>query len=393
MTTLNLDAAIVGIGCSTFGRALPDSQLRLAATAFKAALADAGLERRDVDGLSIHLGWPLGPDYDRVAEAFGLEIRYVNQSWLHGRFVTNALQHAALAVSAGLADVVACVTAVSFARERGFLGGPGDVEGNREEGGTHGEAPPYGLTAPAGGAAIAMQRYMHLFGATSAELAAVPMAMRRHAEKNPRAIMRTPLTLDAHQAARMVVDPLRLFDCCLISDGAAVVLVARRERAKDLRQRPVRIAGMQGTRSGRDEFIFAPRGLGINQQSGRPAVARAVDLEVFSRAGVTRADVQGFYTYDAFSPLVLFALERFGYCGPGEAAAFVQGGRIAPGGELPVNTSGGLLSEAHVAGWNSICEMVRQLRGTAEASQIADAAVLQWGTAWGDSVILAVDNL
>ena len=102
--------------------------------AFKNALADAGLLRSDVDGLSIHLGWPLGPDYDRIAEAFGLEIRYVNQAWLHGRFVTNALQHAALAVSAGLAEVVACVTAVSFTRERGFLGGPGDIEGNREEG-------------------------------------------------------------------------------------------------------------------------------------------------------------------------------------------------------------------------------------------------------------------
>ncbi len=121
---VNIDAAIVGIGCSTFGRGLPDSQLRLAAVAFKDALADAGLQRSDVDGLSIHLGWPLGVDYDRIAEGFGLDIRYVNQSWLHGRFVTNALQHAALAVSAGLADVVACVTAVSFTRERGFLGGP-----------------------------------------------------------------------------------------------------------------------------------------------------------------------------------------------------------------------------------------------------------------------------
>jgi acetyl-CoA acetyltransferase len=382
---MKIDAAIAGIGCSAFGRALPDSQLRLAAVAFKEALADAGLERSDVDGLSIHLGWPLGPDYDRVAEAFGLDIRYVNQSWLHGRFVTNALQHAALAVSAGLADVVACVTAVSFTRERGFLGGPGDVEGNREEGGTHGEAPPYGLTAPAGGAALAMQRYMHLYGATSEQLAAVPMAIRRHALNNPRAIMCEPLTLEAHQGARMVVDPLRLFDCCLISDGAAVVLVTRQDRARDRPHRPVRIAAMQGTRAGREEFIFAPRGLGINQQSGRRAVD-ARDLAIFQ--DVARADVQAFYTYDAFSPLVLFALERFGYCGPGEAAAFVQDGRIAPGGALPVNTSGGLLSEAHVAGWNSICEMVRQLRGTAGASQIAGAEVLQWGTAWGDSVIL-----
>jgi acetyl-CoA acetyltransferase len=389
VTGVKLDAAIVGIGCSAFGRGLAQSQLRLAATAFKHALADAGLQRADVDGLSIHLGWPLGVDYDRVAEAFGLEIRYVNQAWLHGRFVTNALQHAALAVSAGLANVVACVTAVSFTRERGFLGGPGDIEGNREEGGTHGEAPPYGLTAPAGGAALAMQRYMHLYGATSTQLAAVPIAMRKHALNNPRAIMQEPLTLAAHQAARMVVDPLRLFDCCLISDGAAVVLIAPGERARDLRQKPVAIISMQGTRCGRDEFIFAPRGLGINQQSCERAAARPIDLAVFAQAGVTRENVQGFYTYDAFSPLVLFALERFGYCGPGEAAQWVQGGRIELGGALPVNTSGGLLSEAHVAGWNSICEMVRQLRGSAGTSQIANASVLQWGTAWGDSFILA----
>src|SRR5207244_2733121 len=145
---------------------------------------------------------------------------------------------------------------------------------------------------------------------------------RRHASRNPAAIMREPLTLQAHQASRMVVDPLRLYDCCLISDGAAVVLLARGARARDLKPKPVRIAGMQGTRAGREEFIF------------------------------------------------------------------VQGGRIELGGALPVNTSGGLLSEAHVAGWNSICEMVRQLRGAAGATQIADAQVLHWGTAWGDAVML-----
>ncbi|MGB9000310.1 MAG: hypothetical protein WCC43_14520, partial [Pseudolabrys sp.] len=277
---MKLDAAIVGIGNSRFGRGLPDSQLRLAATAFKNAIVDAGIERHDVDGLSIHLGSPIGVDYDRVAEAFGLEIRYVNQSWLHGRFVTNALQHAALAVCTGLADVIACVTAISFTRERGFLGGPGDIEGNREEGGTHGEAPPYGLTAPAGGAALAMQRYMHVFKATSEQLAAVPITLRQHAMLNPRAIMKEPLTLQAHQNARMVVDPLRLYDCCLISDGAVVVLVARGDRAKKMRQKPIRIAGMQGIRSGRDEFIFATRGLGINQQSGRASAPRSVDQEV-----------------------------------------------------------------------------------------------------------------
>jgi acetyl-CoA acetyltransferase len=385
---MKIDAAIAGIGASPFGRFLPDSQLGLAARAFKAALDDAGLHKEDVDGLSIHMGWPVGLDYDRVAEGLGLDIGYVNQSWLHGRFVTNALQHAALAVSAGLADVVACVTAISFTRERDILGGPGDVEGNREGGGTHGECPPYGLTAPAGGAALAMQRYMALYGATSEKLAAVPMAIRRHAMLNDDALMKEELTLDAHQSSRMVVDPLRLFDCCLITDGAVVTLVTTLERARDMRQKPVRIAGMQGIRSGRDEFIFAPPGLGIAQQPSEGRHARAKDEVVYRSAGVERTDVRALYTYDAFSPLPLFVLERFGFCGTGEAADFVQNATIGPGGTLPINTNGGLLSQAHVAGWNHIREMVLQLRGTAGKRQIQDADVLQWATVWGDSIIL-----
>lgn len=379
-------AAIAGIGQSAYGRFLPQSQLGLGATALKAALQDAGLEREDVDGIAIHLGWPLGVDYDRVAEAYGLDLRWVTQTWLHGRFVTSMLQQAAMAVACGLASVVACFTAISFTRERQILGGPGDAEGTREEGGTHGESPPYGLTAPAGGAALAMQRYMALYGATSQELAAVPIAFRKHALKSPHAVMKQPLTLEAHQASRMVVDPLHLYDCSLITDGAAVVLVTSLEQAKDLRQKPVIISGMQGMRSGRDEFIFAPRGLGINQQQGSRT---RHEHQVYRMAGIERGDIDGLYTYDAFSPLVLFTLERFGFCASGEAAKWVQGGRIELGGELPMNTSGGLLSEAHIGGWNSILEMVRQLRGVAGERQIANARHLQWGTAWGDAVVLS----
>lgn len=381
------EAAIAGIGLSRFGRGLPESQLALAAVAFKGAISDAGIAREEVDGLSIHLGSPLGVDYDRFAEAFDLDIVYVNQSWLHGRFVSHALQSAALAVTNGLARCVACVTAISFTRERQILGGPGDIEGGREEGGTHGESPPYGLTSPAAGAALAMQRYMALYGATSAELAAVPVAMRKHASLNPGAVMRTPITLEDHQSARMIVDPLRLLDCCLITDGAVVALVTTLERARDLKEKPVRVAGMQGMRAGREEFIFAPRGLGINQQKEGRGPAREKDLAIYRRSGIGREAVRGFYTYDAFSPLVLFALERFGFCGPGEAARFVQGGRIELGGALPVNTSGGLLSEAHVGGWNSIAEIVRQLRGSAGIRQIPGADCLQWGTVWGDSIL------
>lgn len=379
-------AAIAGIGQSEYGRFLPESQLKLGARALKAALEDAGLEREDVDGIAIHLGWPLGVDYDRAAEAYGLDLRWVSQSWLHGRFITSAIQQAAMAVACGLAEVVACFTAISFTRERQILGGPGDAEGTREEGGTHGESPPYGLTAPAGGAALAMQRYMALYGATSEELAAVPIAFRKHALKSPYAVMKQPLDLAAHQGSRMVVDPLHLFDCCLITDGAAVALITSSERARDLKKKPVTITGMQGMRSGRDEFIFAPRGLGINQQQS----ARAKhENQIYGMAGIEREDIDGLYTYDAFSPLVLFTLERFGFCAPGEAAKWVQGGRIELGGELPMNTSGGLLSEAHVGGWNSILEMVRQLRGEAGERQIPDARHLQWATAWGDSVVLS----
>jgi acetyl-CoA acetyltransferase len=185
----------------------------------------------------------------------------------------------------------------------------------------------------------------------------------------------------------MVVDPLRLYDCCLITDGAAVALVTSAERARDLKQRPVYVAGAQGLRSGRDEFIFAPRRLGINQQSTATWRPEERDLLAYRMAGIERKDVAGLYTYDAFSPLVLFTLERFGFCGPGEAAGWVQGGRIELGGELPMNTSGGLLSEAHVGGWNSILEIVRQLRGAAGERQIPGARYLQWGTAWGDAVI------
>jgi acetyl-CoA acetyltransferase len=385
---LGREVAIVGIGQSEYGRFLPASQLGLGAKALQAALADAGLARKDIDGLVLHMGWPLGADYDRMAEVFGLEVDYVHQSWTHGRFVTSALQHAVMAVACGMADVVACITAISFTREQSILGGPGDPEGMREQGATHGENPVYGLTSPAAGAAFAMQRYMAVYGATSAQLAAVPVALRKHALLSPYAVMKTHMTQEDHQASRMIVDPLHLFDCSLVTDGAAVVLLTSADRARSMPNPPVMIAGMQGVRSGRSEFIFAPPGLGINQQPVGRVTPRERDLTVYRQAGIERDVIDGFYTYDAFSPLVLFALERFGFCGPGEAAAWVQGGRIELGGELPVNTSGGLLSEAHVCGWNSICEMVRQLRGQAGPRQIAGAQHLQWGTCWGDSIIL-----
>ena len=387
MTDMHDRAAVVGVGTSRFSSRAPESPMRLAVQAFKAALDDAGLTRDDVDGLAINIGWPLGVDYDRFAEVVGLRVRFADQSWTHGRFVGPTLQHAAMAVASGLARCVACVCGVSFVQERGLLGGPGDFEGTREEGGTHEENPVYGLTAPAAGAALSVQRYFALYGATSEELAAVPIAFRKHAGLNAQAIMRTPLTLADHQASRYIVEPLHLFDCCLVSDGAAVVLVTTPERARDGRKPAVLIGGMQGMRAGRDEFLFGLPGLGIGKQREFRYVPTDDELLVYRMAGVARRDVNALYTYDAFSPLVWFVLERFGFCGLGEAAAWTQQGRIELGGELPMNTSGGLLSEAHVSGWNSIVEIVRQLRGECGERQVRDARVMQWATAWGDSTI------
>jgi acetyl-CoA acetyltransferase len=232
-----------------------------------------------------------------------------------------------------------------------------------------------------------VQRSFALYGATSVQLAAVPIAFRKHAALNPSAIMRTPLTLDDHQASRYIVEPLHLFDCCLVSDGAAVVLVTTPERARDGRKAPVLIGGMQGMRAGRDEFLFGLPGLGIGKQREFRYRPTNEELLVYRMAGVSQRDVSALYTYDAFSPLVWFVLERFGFCGVGEAAGWTQHGRIELGGELPMNTSGGLLSEAHVSGWNSIVEIVRQLRGEGGARQVRDARVMQWATAWGDSTI------
>jgi acetyl-CoA acetyltransferase len=385
MIDISKHAVIVGVGHSVYAQSLPNSQLDLGAQALKMALDDSGLQRSDIDGIVNHMGWPVGVDYDRFAEVYGLNLRWANQAWLHGRFAGTMLQAAAMAVACGLADVVACMTAISFSRERDHLGGDETMHAMREEGGSHGEMPPYGLTSPLAGVAMGTQRYLHTYGVDASALAAVPVSARKHASLSPHAVFGQPLTIQEHQTSRPVMDPLRLLDCCPVTDGAAVVLVTTPGRARHLKQKPVTIAGMQGIRASRDQFVFAPPHIGVNQQT--TLRDPPPDTEVYQRSGVSREHIDAFYTYDAFSPLVLFALERFGFCGRGEAAAWVQNGRIEPGGQLPVNTSGGSLAEAHVSGWNSMVEIVRQLRGQTGPRQLRGARFLQWGTTWGDSLI------
>jgi acetyl-CoA acetyltransferase len=379
-------SAIAGAGNSAFGRRLMRSPIDLAGDAIAQALDDAGLSRRDLDGLIVSFGSPIGSDGDTLAQVLGLKLRAYNQTWAHGRFTASCIQWAAMIVNAGLANAVACLASVSFSGfRRPMMGGSGDREGAREAGGGHGEDPVYGMTSPGAGAALVARRYFERYGAGSRELAAVPIAFRRHASMNPGAIMREVFDVDDHQESRFVCEPLHLLDYCLINDGASCVIVTTAERARDCKRPPVYISGMQGLPGGHDEFIWAYPGLGVAQQ---PAFEYQAELQpVYKMAGITPKDVNALFTYDAFSILAWIALERWGFCKPGEAAGFTQNGRIELGGDLPMNTNGGLLSEGHIMGWNHQVEIVRQLRGECGARQIPEVEIIQWANAYGDSLI------
>ncbi len=379
-------AAVVGVGHSPYGRRLNRSPIDLAGEAIRNAVEDCGLSRNDLDGLIVSFGSPIGADADTLAMVLGLKLRLYNQTWAHGRFTASCIQWAAMAVNAGLANAVACLAAVSFSGfRRPMMGGSGDAEGGREAGGGHGEDPIYGMTSPGAGAALVARRYFHRFGATSQQLSAVSVAFRRHASLNPNAIMQQPITVEDHQNSRFVCEPLHLLDYCLINDGAACVIVTTAERARDLKKPSVYISGMQGLPAGHEEFIWTYPGFGVAQQA---VFDYQPDLQpVYRMAGVTPKDIDVLFTYDAFSILAWTALERFGFCGQGEAAAFTQDGRIGLGGKLPMNTNGGLLSEAHIMGWNHQVEIVRQLRGECDQRQVANAQVIQWANAYGDSLI------
>jgi acetyl-CoA acetyltransferase len=381
--------AVVGIGTVGHGRFDDESVASMTERALSAALADAGLERRQLDGLLVHIGSPRGLDYDEVALLLGLEVRYASQAWSHGRFCATVLIHAAMALECGLADYAVCIAAYkNSAHARiGTTASPYFFEGMREAGGPHAETPWVGMAAPSAGAAMSTRRYLHRYGIDREQLGAVAVAQRAWARLNPLAAMTKPMSRGDYERSPFVVEPLRLFDCSYPVDTGVAVILTRADRARALRQRPVHLLGYQGIHAGPNEFIFGQPGLGINQADVFDYRPPGAAQPVFEQAGLTPADVGTLHCYDGFTPQVLWTLERFGYCGPGEAADWVQGGRIEQGGELPVNTSGGLLSEGHANGWGHTVEIVTQLRRQAGPRQVPDLRVAQWATTLGDSII------
>lgn len=391
MGALGSKTAIVGIGSTRFAKQPGRSGMSFLAEAFTGALQDSGLRKEDVDGLIVHSGSPGGQDVDRVAEVLGIEPRYCSQPWSHGMWTGTLITEAAMAIYCGLASCVLVGRGVSQTTPHGLggvFGGAGDPEGFREGGGIMAEMPHFGMTSPGAGAALAAQRYFHRFGGANRDLAAVAIAMRRHASLNPLAALREPITFNDHQASPWVVEPLRLLDYCQVSDGGACVLITSTERAQDLRHKPVKLAGLQGLHAGRQEYVFATPGLGIQQQDVHNHTPAEEDIQAFRMAGISPRDVDALYTYDAFTPLVAFSLERYGFVPMGQALTWLQNGRIELGGELPVNTHGGLHSEGHSGGWGAIVEMVRQLRGGCGERQVQNAEVLAWAPTFGNAIVM-----
>jgi acetyl-CoA acetyltransferase len=388
--SLSGKAAIIGVGASSFERRPDASVLEMAGAALTAALADAGLEKESLDGLAVQIGSPRGADYDTIAQTFGLNPRWCTQTWPHGRFTATILTQAAMAVATGLATRVACLLAMKNS-DIGRIGekdNPFFFEMFRENGGPHGEEGAIGMSSPVAGAAMALALYCDRYKADRELLAEIPLTFRRHAQRTPDAVAREPLTLEAYRNARAIIDPIRLYDCSLVGDGAVCVIISAREQAAAARK-PVWITGAQGVQAGRDTFIFAPRGLGMAQQSGtRLTQAQARAQPAYAMAGITPDKVDVLGVYDSFSPLALYTLEDFGFCAPGEGLNWIQNGRLDLGGDLPTNTNGGQLSHAQVNGWGQVRELVQQLRGEAEGRQVPDAKVGLWAAIGGDALVL-----
>ncbi|HEY3687558.1 MAG TPA: lipid-transfer protein [Streptosporangiaceae bacterium] len=368
--SLSGKAAIAGIGATEFSKDSGRTELQLAAEATLAALRDAGLEPADVDGLVTFVMDPTAEI--ALARALGMgDLRFFDRVDYGGGAACGTVQHAAMAVATGVADVVVCYRALNersgrrFGQPNAAVAAAPDTQGL--EMAWH---VPYGLMTPAAWVAMFARRYMHAYGATSEDFGRVTVADRRHAATNPEAWFHgKPITLADHQESRWVVEPLHLLDCCQESDGAVAIVVTSAERARDLAGTPAVIAAAaQG--SGADQMMMTSyyRSAGM---AGLPEM-RLVGDQLWRQSGIGPGDVATAVLYDHFTPFVLVQLEELGFCRPGEARDFIAGGAIELDGGLPVNTHGGQLGEAYIHGMNGIAEAVRQIRGTA-VNQVADA--------------------
>jgi acetyl-CoA acetyltransferase len=352
---------IIGVGEADCGLLAECSALQLHHQAARAAVDDAGLRKADVDGLfSCSEEWshPL-----LLAEYLGLHPSYVDSTQVGGASWELFVEHAIAALQAGLCRIALLVygsTARSdFLRRRRF----GEVSPAR---GPAQYESPYGLTL-VGKYALAARRHMHEYGTTSRQLAAVAVAANRWAQQNPKAFkFGSPLTVEEVLRTQMIADPLRQADCCVRTDGGGAVVLTTAERARDLRRKPVHVLGTGE----------AVSHLHLSQWADMPdLVAAHSGGRALQQAGVSLKDINVLQIYDAFTFMVLLALEALGFCGRGESGPLAESGALGPGGSLPTNTDGGGLAASHpgTRGPFLLIEATRQLRGECGDRQVPNA--------------------
>ncbi|MBM4261151.1 MAG: thiolase family protein [Deltaproteobacteria bacterium] len=355
--------AIVGMGETVVGKRPDATTNSLHLEAIKASLDDAGIKASQVDGLLTNQ--PLNDSHRsyavKLASMAGIDPLFATDLALGGATPIAMVQHAVLAIEAGMATTVVCV----HARKRSTADPtPGHPIRRGDE---HWEEP-WGHFSAAGGHAFAASRHMYEFGTKSEDLAEIAISTRKHASLNKNATMRKPITLEDHQNSRMICAPLRLLDCSLESDGGGAVVVTSAEHAKDFPKKPVLILGL-GQHHPHSSLMNAAT---LTTLGGKKSSELA-----YKMAGLKPKDMHFAQLYDCFTITSMITLEDYGFCKKGEGKDFVKNGRITIGGEIPLNTHGGLLSQAHLEGQLHITEAVKQLRGNEvePERQVKDAKV------------------
>ncbi len=369
---LNGATSIAGIGWTEYSRNSKRSVEALAVEASKKAIADAGLRTSDIDGI-VTFGLGDTSTTSVVATDLGLPtVNHYADYGAGGNMSCGVVLHAAMVVATGQADNVLVYRALNGAS--GVRYGGERFSQLLAESSVHSDAEPQfldtcGITMPAQHFALLCRRHMIKYGTTSDDLAAVAMNGRAHAQLNDRAMARKPMTRADYDASPWIAEPFRLFDCCLQSDGACALVVTSTERARDLRHKPVTV------RAGITASGPANRGLmwGNYWHDHSECYAHFAADRLFGMAGISRSDLDFAQIYDCFTYSVIAQFEDFGLCEKGAAGAFFREGRARLGGDLPINTAGGLLSEAYIHGLNNVVEAVSQLRGDAGVRQVKGA--------------------
>jgi acetyl-CoA acetyltransferase len=354
--------SIAGIGWTAFSKNSGRTVRSLASEACLKAVDDAGLTVGDIDGF-VSFNFNDSAPAIAVATEIGVPLAGYAVDFQSGGNAANLIILTAVAaIEAGLAKNVLCYRAMNG--RSGFrLGGGRDLAAY---GVTQYTAPFGWITYPQ---AMAMwcRRHMIEYGTTSEQLGEIAVTFRQNAVHNERAMQRTPITMEDYYASRMIVDPFHMLDICLETDGACAVLVTSSERARDMRQKPVRImGGAYGGGPNQGEDLFDA----IRWPDHSHNYAKYIAADLWKSAGIGPADIDIAQIYDCFTYSIIMQLEGLGFCKEGEGGPYIQGGRIAPSGELPLNTAGGLLSEAYIHGLNHVVEAVQQLRGDAGVRQI-----------------------